>query len=802
MKHFWQLLLCSILFIACNNDSKKNKSLDFISESASIVFSVNNIEGFSSNLSNNSFLNSFKNTNSYNQYKTLNVLKNIKTKHPIYIGIENDSTFTFSFSTKYTDSLIKSDSVNRKNISFNKLDFTQLTLEKSILYTTKIDSIIIGSNNKTLLYNLATTKSKAKHFQNSIAIQDKSAAFSVIINENSAIKTPFFNQKLTLNSFTNYISLDADVSQDQILLNGITKATDSTKSLINVFKNTNAQSNAIANIAPSNSNGFLSITYNNYLTFNKNLNTFNHTKDTLVNPLLKHSIEFGEVYFNDSNLFIINSEDIIATKEALLNQQNIAEDYRNVTIYNYSNPNIFNDSLSPFIINVTANNYCILDQFVVFGNSTEALENVIANYQNQTTFSSREYYKNVVSKVSTDASMLQVLTPESLSHTFQQNLNSAKDFNFKDYKTSVLQFIYDRDFAHVNAVINKAKQNYRDQTISEVFNISLENEILNNPQFVTNHQSKQKEIIVQDINNKLYLISNNGKIIWTKQIDGAILGRVNQIDMYKNGRLQLAFATKNHVYILDRNGKDVDNFPLKFKDEITQPLAVFDYDKRKKYRLFVTQNNSVLVYDIKAKPVKGFDFNKTKSPILTTPKHIRIGTKDYIVIKTENKLHIVSRRGKTRITPKTSLTFSSQPVFEYKNGFATTTKDGKLALISTNGSVQTQNSNLKPNHSIVSTTQTMVTQSDNLLNIKDKTLELDLANYTNANLFYINNKIYISITDTQNQKVLLYDSNAELLKNFPVYGTSAIDLDQIDKDNKLEFVTKGDKNNILVYKIN
>ena len=308
MKHLWQLLLCSILFIACNNDSKKNKSTDFISESASIVFSVNNIEGFTSNLSNNSFLNSFKNTNTYNQYKTLNVLKNIKTKHPIYIGIENDSTFTFSFSTKYTDSLIKTDSVNIKNISFNKIDFTQLSLDKSILYTTKIDSIIIGSNNKTLLYNLATSKSKAKHFQNSIAIQDKSAAFSVIINENSTIKTPFFNQKLTLNSFTNYISLDADVSQDQIILNGITKGTDSTKSLINVFKNTNAQSNAIANIAPSNSNGFLSITYKNYLTFNKNLNTFNHTKDTLVNPLLKHSIEFGEVYFNDSNLFIIIKE--------------------------------------------------------------------------------------------------------------------------------------------------------------------------------------------------------------------------------------------------------------------------------------------------------------------------------------------------------------------------------------------------------------------------------------------------------------------------------------------------------------
>ena len=37
---------------------------------------------------------------------------------------------------------------------------------------------------------------------------------------------------------------------------------------------------------------------------------------------------------------------------------------------------------------------------------------------------------------------------------------------------------------------------------------------MNAPQFVKNHITKQKEIVVQDINNNLYLISNKGKIIW------------------------------------------------------------------------------------------------------------------------------------------------------------------------------------------------------------------------------------------------------------------------------------------------
>jgi hypothetical protein len=69
-------------------------------------------------------------------------------------------------------------------------------------------------------------------------------------------------------------------------------------------------------------------------------------------------------------------------------------------------------------------------------------------------------------------------------------------------------------------------------------------------------------------------------------------------------------------------------------------------------------------------------------------------------------------------------------------------------------------------------------------------------------LFYIRDKIYVTITDLQTQKVYIYDSQGNLLPNFPVYGNSEIALDNIDKDNSLEFVTKGENNSILLYRIN
>ena len=125
-----------------------------------------------------------------------------------------------------------------------------------------------------------------------------------------------------------------------------------------------------------------------------------------------------------------------------------------------------------------------------------------------------------------------------------------------------------------------------------------------------------------------------------------------------------------------------------------------------------------------------------------------------------------------------------------------------LISVDAKGNVSSTNLNLSENHHIETTSKTLVAQSENKLYIKSKTTELDFGDYSNPKIFYINNKIYVSITDLQSHKTYLYDSQSKLLPNFPVYGNSSIDLDNIDKDRNLEFVTKGENNAIILYQIN
>ena len=104
---------------------------------------------------------------------------------------------------------------------------------------------------------------------------------------------------------------------------------------------------------------------------------------------------------------------------------------------------------------------------------------------------------------------------------------------------------------------------------------------------------------------KIYLFSNQGKLYWKKIIDGNIIGKVEQVDLFKNGRLQIAFRTSNRLYILDRNGKNVKPFPIKIPNSKNlTPLSVFDYDKNRNYRFLVTQDNNIFMYDKNAKKSK------------------------------------------------------------------------------------------------------------------------------------------------------------------------------------------------------
>ncbi|WMI64217.1 ribonuclease HII [Aestuariibaculum sp. YM273] len=811
MRFFCFSLLLLLTFSCTNTKTNRFQPIDYIPENTSVVLKTSNLESLKSSINNSDLLKKFSKTKPYTKLESqLEPITLLKPKGDLLICFSKPETDSLKYTviTKYDKQLVKTDSLpnyHEEQVANSKQSITKSTYNKSTFYSTVIDSMFIASSSLNIIegaFNNNITQNEELEKIYNTTSNDRTLS-ALLKAENPVLKSFFIEDTLALSSFTNYLAVDIDVSQNEIYINGITKANDSTESLINIFKNTVAQENQIQNITPSNTDGFLSFTFRNFENLKTNLKAYKKQDSIPTNTeLFNNTVEVGVIYQDNDRAIVLNSIDVIATEDALISEQNIIDTFRETEIYSFSKSDMFSNTFSPLITFNNATKYCILDNFFVFADNMDFIQSIITNYQNKTTLNEKDVFIQAKEQLVDASSLMLVVNPTTLKQVVSKNFNEDLNINVDDYNISALQFIYDNNFSHVNGIIKKGKARAEENAVSEELNIKLDNDILNSPQFVKNHITGEKEIVVQDIKNNLYLISNKGKIHWKKQLQGAVLGHIEQIDIYKNGRLQLTFATPNRVYIIDRNGKDVSPFPMKFNDKITQPLAVFDYDNNKNYRLLVTQGKHVLMYNDDAKLVKGFTFKSADDAIITTPKHFRIGTKDYIVLKTTDKLYILDRTGKTRVKPKTSYAYSTEPVFVYNNTFTTTGVNGHLISVDTKGNVASRNLNLSEKHTLTTSTKSLVAQSENKLTIKSKTIELDYGNYTAPGFFYLNDKIYISITDLQTHKIYLFDSQAKLLPNFPVYGNSPIELDNINKDRNLEFVTKGESNSILLYQLN
>jgi hypothetical protein len=809
MKFFCFSLLLVLTFSCNNTEVNRTKLIHYTPENTSIILRTNNIESLKNSIKNSSFFEILSQTSTYkNLEDKLENLSLLKTNGDVLICFSKDKTDSLQYTiiTKYNKNLFVTDSLKNykeETLTYEDKSIIKSTLKNQTFYSTVIDSVFMASSSKDIIdaaYNKEYIDLELEKIYNTTSTEK---TVSIIIkSEHSFLKSFFLDEGLPLKTFTNYTALDVDINQNQFFINGITKGLDSL-STINIFKNTIPQENQLQNITPNTSDGFLSFTFNDFENLKTNLLKFTK-KDSITNSmsLFDNIAEVGVIYEGNKRAVVLNSLDIISTKEELLGELTTVETFRETDIYNFSKPGLFSKTFNPLIKFNNATKYCILDNFFVFTDDSELLHNIIANYQNKTTLGEQSYFKDIKEHLNDASSLMIVGNPTILKNILEKNLDETIGSSLSNYNASALQFIYDNNFAHVNGIIKQTKIKASENSVSEELNIKLYTDLLNAPLFVTNHITKEKEIVVQDINNNLYLISNKGKILWKKQLEGPVLGQIEQIDILKNGRLQLAFATSHRVYVIDRNGKDVAPFPGKFNDNITQPLSVFDYDKNKNYRFLVTQGKNVLIYDINAKPVNGFAFKSANDNIINQPQHIKINGKDFITLKTQSKLYILDRIGKARITPKTTAAFSSEPVFLYNDKFTTTTASGDLIYIDANGNSSLLNLNLTEKHHVDASNKTLVTQSENKLTIKGKTIELDFGMYTAPKLFYINDKIYVSVTDLQAHKVYLFDSLGNPFPNFPVYGNSIIALDTVNGNGSLGFVVKGENSSIILYEIN
>ena len=820
MKKIWTqskaILICLPILLGillgCEDTTQKTGTLlDFVPENTSTVFKIADIKTLQEDIQNNSLLSEFSNTSPYLFFSENATL--LKHLHPtseslLCINKLTDSTSAYTFITKQTKGLFETDTLKNKSIetiAFGKKSFQRVRIDEKTAYTAVMDSVFIASSSQEILKRVLSGKTESDITFKKIYKLPNSGEFTILLRgEEVAI-----NDSVKVD-FASWSAMDLTITPESLSANGITLATDSIPQLLNVFEGQLPQQNEIAKITPIDALGALSFTFNDSEKILQKLSEFQTQKETATPSGIFGSInEVGTISTVKETSTVINSIDVTLTDDALARYKTLHSNFREVEISSFSEPLLFQKNFAPIISTEAANFVFQLDNFFVFTETEATAEWFITAYKNNSTLINTPYFEDTASRLSSASSLLFIKMQgnfsSSVSSFFNQKISSEfEKLSFDKFPLGVLQFSFDRNFAHTTFICKEANSTTLASTgtVSEILKLKLDNAVMGNPQFFTNHRSGGSNIVAQDINNTLYFISESGKTLWTKKLNSPVLGSINEIDIYGNGRKQLAFTTNNTFYILDRNGKNVSAFPKKFKDEITQPLSVFDYDSKHNYRFVITQGKTVLMLDKHGKTVKGFGFKKAKSNIVLSPKHIRMGNKDYILIAEENgKLNILSRVGRSRISVAKNFQFSKIPLAKEGNTFVVITKEHTKERISVRGKVSSQKLDVAGNYWFAISGRAKTTLDDNLLRINGKLAELPLGLYSRPQLFKVARKTYISITETQENKVYVFNENGKLLSGFPVYGSTLASLGKGNSKGQVLLAVKGETDTILIYQL-
>ena len=768
MKKYIYLFL---IFWSCNITENKSKDIkNFIPVNSSIIIKIDNLGKFKSDIKNNKLLDDLSKSDlKYNFKKQIKLINNFQDESQIIICLnENEKIFT----------IITKDSSNNHDLHFRKIGDVNIFSNSS----STIKSIKEQANTEYNKYN--------KTF-------NTSSSFGIILNKNlskNLINSTFNFKDLNLKNNLGFV---VNVFNDKILLNGLSYVDDSTKISNNIFNGLISSKLKNYEIVPKNVSRLKSFNLSSYSNYKKNSKLEDLKEDRLSSIINENLIEYSELILNEDQLFIIRLKDIQLFKDYLSENNNIKSTHRNFNIYD----NTFLDyKLTNSVIKYNyKKKILVFKNHIVFSdNETTLIEFINENLKGNT--------------LQEDSSFNNSLTEISSFNTLNNNYFTNSDYNFfkelnilnskNDFTENSFQLVQDNEIIHFNAIISKAKASKNNLKISKQFEVEIDEEILMNPHFIKNYATKKLDIVVQDKKNNLYLISNKGSVVWKRKIGQPILGKISQIDLYKNGRLQLIFNTKNKVFVLDRNGKEVKPFPKSFNDDITQPISIFDYDKNKNYRILVTQGKELLLYDKNGKKVNGFKYSRSNSKITSSPKHFRILNKDFIVFKTGKKLKILNRRGRERIKLKDEVVLSNENIFKLDNKLITITNDQKLVEIDVSGTVSLSNllnsKNLKLN---TDNYNNIIILDENKMRLNSSYVDLPFSNYNTPKLTKINNNLFVSLFDSQNNKSYLFNKNLQPNSSFPIYSLIPTEFGDMNNDKKIHVIASKITKTISIYTI-
>lgn len=649
------------------------------------------------------------------------------------------------------------------------------------------------------------------------------AQLAKLLEENTSTSN---KSKRQMSRWAEWAELDLKIKDNTLLLSGFTLAQDSSANYLNALNGQVPQTILMDAILPANTQNMSILGISDFRTYYekyksflaKHNNLYEHNKwvqekDAAYSINLENTFaaligdEIGQIstYSTTGNIehfaLIQSSEEAVSILQHL-NQSVVSESYsethRGYELYQLHIPNTLPRLLGPLFSPVSENYFCWIEGYLVFANTPASLKTFLNNYLSRKTLANNLYYQNYTEHISAKCNYLFYTNPsmgeweQSLYKGWEPYINAE---NWQHINAFAYQLSTNKELFYNNTVLHY-EPNMQDES-QLLWSFSLGSTFSMQPQLLTNHYTKLQEVAVQDDQDKLHLINTSGKALWSKQIGGRILGNIHQIDAYKNNKLQILFNTADSLYLIDRNGNNVDQFPIKLKSRASTGHSLLDYDNNRKYRILIpSEDKKVYNYDKEGKVVKGWNFEAMPERITQSVKYHLQNNKDYIyVIDQAGNAKIVGRNGKKRIDLGT-IPLADRYSIDVQYGYVYSTDiQGNVWLTDLKGNAtKVKTNNLSGKHHFVAANINADALSE-LLIAQEKLdcyqLEAELFSVAVSaelppHLFKQAGETFIGVSSGEN--CYLIKANGNLYPGMPLYGQGAFNCADTDNDGRLNLI--------------
>lgn len=674
------------------------------------------------------------------------------------------------------------------------------------------------------------------------------------------------NEKRTLlhslRYFNDWIILDASVTKNAMSFSGFSTADDSINNFLSLFKHQTPQPVDMIKITPANTALLLHFGISDFKTFvrdykkylsgqhkifdySKSIEQLKRDYDLDIN---KHFLDLLDkemaLLLNSSlpnnssgNYAVFRSSDseqsfsiLKNISDSIIKKQQIRDDF---LIYrSYSIAHLPISKFLPIVLGTTfesveENYFTRIKNYLVFANSIEDLKNFINDYENGKTMASNPTFNSLSDKYSSESNIFIYFSPRRLLPTIKNSLagNYAKNLeinmpNLKNIESGLIQFSSTSSFFYTNAYFKyNSNQN---ELLEPVWETKLDSTLSTEPVPVINHRTGDKEIFVQDDANTIYLIDKSGAILWKRRLDEKIIGKVYQIDIRKNNKLQLIFNTSSKIYLIDRNGNNVDDFPIQLKSPATNGLSVFDYDNNKNYRIVLAcEDRKLHNYSTNGDETKQWSSNTTSALVRSNVEHVSIDHKDYILTVDESgKIYVLDRRGDERIKINQKLNFTPENWVLLKD---TSLQGTKLIFCDSIGKIVSINLADEKNETYLKEFETspyftfLAADNDNAPQyLFTEGQELSVYNRKN-NLIYTydfkesigfpakvfsleDNQYTYGITLSKSNEIYMLNNAGSAIKGFPCFGSTPFSIVRFSA-GETPLLVCGSQNKVIAYSL-